>query len=250
MNTAAGQSETAEQIAKLHKDLEKKATFSKACRALAEIPDTCKELSDAEMQALADAGERAFKVLQARFSQPKFWQAGLDLFLALEFHVSVAEKAATWRDAALQEVDDEARARAEALRKQRRLEEDRMHNKGWSDNPVSIADLLAANGLDIADLDEDKRPPMSREARHELKLVTVLEEDICVVCQEAMPAGSKAKQMPCGHLFHDDCLISWVSKNNSCPTCRFDEMPSEKRHFDDIARRVQQSGAQSSGLYS
>ena len=22
--------------------------------------------------------------------------------------------------------------------------------------------------------------------------------------------GSKAKAMPCGHLFHDDCLISWA----------------------------------------
>ena len=25
-----------------------------------------------------------------------------------------------------------------------------------------------------------------------------------------------------------------VKKSNSCPTCRFDELPSEKKHFDDV----------------
>ena len=34
-------------------------------------------------------------------------------------------------------------------------------------------------------------------------------------------AGSKAKSMPCGHLFHDDCLISWVGEPNlEKKTCR------------------------------
>ena len=59
----------------------------------------------------------------------------------------------------------------------------------------------------------------------------ILWQDVCVVCQEAMPAGSgpethwvgpagrmfmllpgsKAKAMPCGHLFHDECLLSWAA---------------------------------------
>merc|ERR1711988_1912631 len=99
-------------------------------------------------------------------------------------------------------------------------------------------------------VEDDGKPGMSRDAQADLRLVTLTEEDLCVVCQEAMPAGSKAKTMPCGHKFHDDCLLSWVQKSNSCPTCRFDEMPSEKRHFDDIQRQVQQSQPTSSGLYA
>ena len=35
---------------------------------------------------------------------------------------------------------------------------------------------------------------------------------VCVVYHCITAAGSKAKSMPCGHLFHDDCLISWVGK--------------------------------------
>ncbi|CAJ1461654.1 unnamed protein product [Effrenium voratum] len=169
----------------------------------------------------------------------RFWQAGLELFLALEF-AGVAP-AAKWRDAALEEVDEEARERAKQQAQQRKLEEDRKHNKGrFGDavTPLSLGEMLASQGMVL--LNEDSRPGMSRDAQHELRVKTVMEEDICVVCQEAMPLGSKAKAMPCGHLFHDDCLLSWVQKSNSCPTCRFDELPSEKRHFDDVQRQVMQ----------
>ena len=31
--------------------------------------------------------------------------------------------------------------------------------------------------------------------------------------------------------------LAEVKKSNSCPTCRFDELPSEKKHFDDVSWR-------------
>merc|ERR1719277_2350253 len=127
-----------------------------------------------------------------------------------------------------------------------------MHNKGrFSDaaTPVTMNELLAASGMILVD-SEDGRPGMSRDARDELRVVTVLEEDLCVVCQEAMPAGSKAKAMPCGHKFHDDCLISWVKKSNSCPLCRYAELPTEKRFFDDVQRQILQADPGRSPLYA
>merc|ERR1719261_815830 len=99
-------------------------------------------------------------------------------------------------------------------------------------------------------VEEDGRPGMSRDARDSLRLVTVTEEEVCVVCQESLPLGSKAKVMPCGHKFHDDCLTSWVEKSNSCPVCRYDELPSEKRHFDDVERRVVTQDPRGTGLYA
>ncbi|CAL1142395.1 unnamed protein product [Cladocopium goreaui] len=166
-----------------------------------------------------------------------------------EFHMIEVSR---WRDTALEEVDDDARERAKEQAQRRRLEEDKKHNKGRFGDammPLSLGELLASQGMVLVP-EDDSRPGMSRDARAELRVKTVLEEDICVVCQETMPAGSKAKAMPCGHLFHDDCLISWVKKSNSCPTCRFDELPSEKKHFDDVQQQVEQRQPGASGLYS
>jgi len=102
----------------------------------------------------------------------------------------------------------------------------------------------------LVNADEDSRPGMSRDARDELRVTTVVEEEVCVVCQEVMPVGSKAKTMPCGHKFHDECLVSWVKKSNSCPVCRYDDLPSEKRHFDDVQRQIHQADPGRSPLYA
>lgn len=241
------------RIAALQKDMKTKKSFVASCRELAELCEKGDALPASASSALADVGKAAFTVLQARFSNPKFWQAGLELFLALEFIPQAPAEATKWREAALLEVDEEARENAQAQAKQRRLQEDKMHNKGnFSDavTPITAFEAAQAEGILLLNGDDDRRPGMSRDARDELKLVTVLEEELCVVCQETLVAGSKAKTMPCGHKFHDDCLVSWVTKSNSCPTCRFDEMPSEKQHFDDVQRQVQQSRPEGSGLYA
>lgn len=240
------------QIAKLQQDLRTKKSFTAACYELAKLCERADSLPP-DADAVRAMAEGTFTVLQARFSNPKFWQAGLDLFLAIEFHLPSIAGAVAWREAAMEEVDEEARERAREQARRRRLEEDRVHNKGLFGDavtPITMAELMAANGIVAVDADEEQRPAMSRDARDELRVVTVTQEDLCVVCQEAMPAGIKAKAMPCGHKFHDECLLSWVKKSNSCPTCRYDELPTEKRHFDDVQRRVFEAGPARSGLYS
>nr|XP_060643793.1 E3 ubiquitin-protein ligase AMFR isoform X2 [Anolis sagrei ordinatus] len=41
--------------------------------------------------------------------------------------------------------------------------------------------------------------------------------DDCAICWDAMQA---ARKLPCGHLFHNSCLRSWLEQDTSCPTCR------------------------------
>jgi len=243
----------ASQIALLEKQLGAKKTFLAACESLTELCEKHDALTPAAVEALGQAGKSAFSKLQARFSNPRYWQAGLDFFLALEFHVpSLVEDAVRWREVAMEEVDEEARHNAKQREQLRAVHEERKHNQGrFSDavTPVTQAELLAAQGVMLIS-GEDDRPGMSRDARNALRLVTVGEEDVCVVCQEALPAGSKAKAMPCGHLFHDDCLSEWVAKSNSCPTCRYDDLPSEKKHFDDVERRIVTESPAQKGIIS
>ncbi|XP_022151640.1 E3 ubiquitin-protein ligase RNF181-like [Momordica charantia] len=42
----------------------------------------------------------------------------------------------------------------------------------------------------------------------------------CSVCLNEMNGGSEVIKMPCGHVYHESCILSWLNKNNSCPLCR------------------------------
>ncbi|KAG5894686.1 hypothetical protein JTB14_034734 [Gonioctena quinquepunctata] len=41
--------------------------------------------------------------------------------------------------------------------------------------------------------------------------------DNCAICWEKMES---ARKLPCTHLFHNTCLLSWLEQDTSCPTCR------------------------------
>jgi len=47
------------------------------------------------------------------------------------------------------------------------------------------------------------------------------QERECVVCQEGFGDGRVLKRMPCGHVFHGECLETWLRRHaNNCPVCR------------------------------
>lgn len=48
----------------------------------------------------------------------------------------------------------------------------------------------------------------------------------CPVCLENFTVGSHVTRMPCSHMFHRTCILSWLNKSHVCPLCRF-QLPSE-----------------------
>lgn len=42
-------------------------------------------------------------------------------------------------------------------------------------------------------------------------------DDTCLICRDQMSTG---KKLPCNHVFHESCILSWLEKQNNCPTCR------------------------------
>jgi len=46
-------------------------------------------------------------------------------------------------------------------------------------------------------------------------------DNVCIICREEMTASS-TKKLPCGHIFHRNCLRSWFQRQQTCPTCRLD----------------------------
>ncbi|GAA0147150.1 hypothetical protein LIER_19546 [Lithospermum erythrorhizon] len=43
----------------------------------------------------------------------------------------------------------------------------------------------------------------------------------CPICKDQFGVGIVANELPCGHLFHNECIVPWLEINNTCPLCRF-----------------------------
>lgn len=42
----------------------------------------------------------------------------------------------------------------------------------------------------------------------------------CAICREDYAADAIVRKLPCGHVFHGDCVIPWLKRVASCPMCR------------------------------
>ncbi|XP_047968455.1 probable E3 ubiquitin-protein ligase RHC1A [Salvia hispanica] len=73
-------------------------------------------------------------------------------------------------------------------------------------------------------------PPAPRSAIDAMPTIKILQRHLntdahCPVCQDKFELGTRARQMPCDHIYHSDCIVPWLVEHNSCPVCRV-ELPS------------------------
>ena len=44
--------------------------------------------------------------------------------------------------------------------------------------------------------------------------------ETCVICLENYEKEDKITTLECNHIFHHQCIVSWVENDNTCPLCR------------------------------
>ncbi|VVB00664.1 unnamed protein product [Arabis nemorensis] len=121
--------------------------------------------------------------------------------------------------------------------------------------PGNHGDYFFGRGLEdlIQQLAEDDpnrygTPPASKSAIDALPIVKVTKDMLlksemnqCAVCMDEFEDGIEAKEMPCKHVYHHDCLLPWLQLHNSCPVCRH-ELPTDDPDYENRAREGQTSG--------
>ncbi|MBA0806918.1 hypothetical protein Gohar_022758 [Gossypium harknessii] len=50
-------------------------------------------------------------------------------------------------------------------------------------------------------------------------------EDECAICLDEFVKGEEVASIPCGHGFHNGCIIKWLETSHLCPLCRY-QMPT------------------------
>ncbi|CAK8565223.1 unnamed protein product [Lathyrus sativus] len=83
--------------------------------------------------------------------------------------------------------------------------------------------------------------PASRSSIEAMPTIKITQAHVesdshCSVCIERFELGSKAREMPCKHIYHSDCIVPWLIQHNSCPVCR-NELPSNGRRSRNWGRR-------------
>ncbi|KAI4328451.1 hypothetical protein L6164_020805 [Bauhinia variegata] len=90
------------------------------------------------------------------------------------------------------------------------------------------------------------QPPASKESIDDMPSVEIGEgeDGECVICLEEWEAGGVAKEMPCKHKFHPDCIVKWLGIHGSCPVCRY-QMPVDEK--DEGKKRDEEGGERRRG---
>ncbi|KAF2289215.1 hypothetical protein GH714_029549 [Hevea brasiliensis] len=86
-------------------------------------------------------------------------------------------------------------------------------------------------GLKLSANDRRGPPPASTSSIDAMPTIKITQRHLrsdshCPVCKDKFELGSEARQMPCDHIYHSDCIVPWLVQHNSCPVCR-QELPPQ-----------------------
>lgn len=121
---------------------------------------------------------------------------------------------------------------------------------------ADISDYFMGPGLEelIEQLTRNDRhgpPPAARSSIDAMPIVKITHRHLrgdshCAVCTERFELGSEARQMPCNHIYHSDCIVPWLEQHNSCPVCRHELPPHGSSAAQRSNARSSSSGSRNS----
>lgn len=126
-------------------------------------------------------------------------------------------------------------------------------NQNQNQNRIgSLGDYFIGPSLDLLlqhlsenDPNRYGTPPAQKEFVEAIPTVRIEESMRCCICLDDFEIGKEAKEMPCKHKFHGECIVPWLKLHSSCPVCRYQlpfEEPKLERDDDMDRSRADASG--------
>jgi Ring finger domain len=77
-------------------------------------------------------------------------------------------------------------------------------------------------------------PPASLAARQSLIHLRMRapSKNECVICTQSFGVNDVVTTLPCGHMHHSKCILCWLQRKCTCPTCRY-ELPAAEEEDED-----------------
>lgn len=99
--------------------------------------------------------------------------------------------------------------------------------------------------------DRQGPPPAARSAIDSMPTIKITHRHLntdshCPVCKDKFEMGSEARQMPCNHIYHSDCIVPWLVQHNSCPVCRLELPPQSSSRMSGSSNSGSSSSSSSS----
>lgn len=92
-------------------------------------------------------------------------------------------------------------------------------NLRFADLNFDLDDLMSSF------LHSPRPSPTTQVQLEALTVLQVTEEHMAMQCSicfdEFVLNEPKVRQMPCKHVYHENCLFPWLRINGNCPVCRF-----------------------------
>jgi hypothetical protein len=114
------------------------------------------------------------------------------------------------------------------------------------DGDADLSDLIVDQLFDMSLATEQPPRPASRRVlsalpRRRCTGGADLKGETCAVCLEPYSPGQLHCTLPCKHVFHDECIGSWLCEQHTCPTCRLpleEETAGERVEEERLAREL------------
>ena len=133
----------------------------------------------------------------------------------------------------VQDSQEENRSSTHVDRSDSRLENTPMSIQEPSYTPPASADAIV------------NLPNLCVYSHNKEKIERTLNGLECGVCFDPLSEGVAITRLPCGHMYHVNCIIGWLLQNCTCPECRY-ELPTNDKLYEigrqkRMKNRVEQS---------